>query len=73
MSLGQMPTLKSNSFCCLEMRVASTFFIMELSFSRRLSLALELTEWMLTGAPRKVKVLSPMYGMACPFSISLGS
>ena len=44
-SLGQMPTLKSFSFCCLVTRVASTFSRRDTSFSSKLSLACVLVEW----------------------------
>ena len=72
-SRGQMASLHNFSFCCLETRVASTFSRREVSFLSSPSRAWISVPWMHTGAPRKWKVLSPMYGITSPLRVSLGS
>ena len=69
-SRGQMASLNNCSFCCLVTRVASTFSRRDVSFSTNSSLAC-ISAW--TGAPRRLKVLSPMYRMVSSLILSLGS
>ena len=56
---GQMQALKTLSFCCRVMGVASIFSSMTRSLATRCSLLSVEVEWIATGAPRNLKVLSP--------------
>ena len=56
---GQMQALKTLSFCCCVMGVASIFSSMTRSLATRCSLLSVEVEWIATGAPRNLKVLSP--------------
>ena len=72
MRLGQTASLKSLNFWWLDSKVASTLEIMVCNFFSSTLLTLSWLSWIVTGAPKNLKVLVPVKGMVCPHKDSWG-